>query len=157
MSDDKGRIYFIGHRDLGVLVVHDGSKGLKVNKISKEVIDAYARKTGVLPEKVFSELAKVLSYMATVVDARKPVDLNNPTEIAAAKAIGEATAHYVLGGVEISSADFCFVTEIPEADFGMGRFSTETGPIKDLLTAFASPAHNNYGPLASSEFDSGSA
>jgi len=150
---NKGRIYFIGHRDLGVLMVHEGSQGLKVNIISKDKIDDYAQKQGILPDSVFATLADVLSYVSTVVDVRRPVDLLKPGEVESAKAVGHAVASNVLGRVQVSNVDFCFATEIPESDFGLGRFSNGTDPIANIMTAFESTASNNYGPITSDEFD----
>lgn len=150
---DTGRIYFIGHRDLGVLMVHEGSKGLKVNIISKEKIDDYAQKNGVLPDSVFGKLADVLSYVSTVVDIRRPVDFLKPDEVKSAKAIGHAVASNVLGRVQVSNVDFCFATEIAEAEFGMGRYSTGTDTIANVMAAFESTASNNLGPIKSDEFD----
>ncbi|MES0071817.1 hypothetical protein [Mesorhizobium sp. M0058] len=152
-AEKKGRVYFIGHRDLGVLMVHEGNQGLKVNIISKDVIDAYALKESILPDSVFGILANVLSYVSTVIDARRPVDLTNPNEVKSAKAIGQAVASNVLGRVQVSNVDFCFATEIPEGDFGMGRFSVGTDPIGNILAAFESTASNNLGAITSDEFD----
>jgi hypothetical protein len=157
MTVDKGRTYFIGHRDFGVLMVRDDSKRLKVNKISKDVIDAYAKTKGVLPDEVFADLAEVLSYVATVVDGRRKVNLGEQGEIDSAKAIGAAAGSNVLGRVQVSNADFCFVTEAPEGDFGMGRYSTQTDLIQNVMTAFESLASNPLPALVSNDFDPGSA
>jgi hypothetical protein len=149
----KGRIYFIGHRDLGVLMVQEGGPGLKVNRIPKEAIDAYAQNRGVLPDRIFAELARILSYVSTLVDARRPVDVTKEGEKESAKAIGDAVASNVLGGVQVSSADFCFVTEVEQKDFGIGRFNVETSPIQNIMNAFDSPAFKNFGDLEPSDFD----
>lgn len=153
MAEDKGRVYFIGHRDLGVLMVQEGSAGLKVNRIPKEVIDAYAQKLGILPDSVFADLARILSYVSTLADARRPVDLTKEGEKESARRIAKAVASNVLGGVQVSSADFCFVTEVLKKDFGIGRLSVETGPIQNIMNAFDSPAFKNLGELVPSDFD----
>jgi hypothetical protein len=152
-ASSKGRIYFIGHRDLGVLMVHEGKSGLKVNRIPKEAIDTYAAAKKVLPDSVFAEIASVLSYVSTVADAKRPVDPAIRGEVESAKAIGEAVASNVLGGVQVSSADFCFVTEILEEQFGVGRYSIETSPIANIMQAFESPALGNLGEIKPSTFD----
>jgi hypothetical protein len=144
----NGKIHFIGHRELGVLLVYqfqkNGKDKLKIANITQKQIADLATAKNLQPDAVFAEIAYQLALSAKTLDVRNGIS-NNTTDADKLKyvtAAANSVAVDILAGQTVSDADFTFAVEVDhdsEGGFQMGRFSTDLGPVKFILETFSNP------------------
>lgn len=111
MSEGSGTFYAIGSRKSGILFVT--TDPLRISIVSRDEIQRYADAHGKSFDAAFGEYAAAASRIIIQNDL---ADL--PADVAE---VPEAVGHQIAGGMTMSDADFCFISEIDLSGFSQRR------------------------------------
>jgi hypothetical protein len=151
----KGKLHFIGHRELGVLLVYqfwnstERKTKLKIANISREEIIKEAESRGMTSGELFAKLGEYLANVAMSLDYKNGITDKDtdPEKLALIAEEAETVLAAIKAGQTVSDADFNFVVDVDndsDGGFQMTRMSTDEGPVTQILASFGSMSNPKF-------------
>jgi hypothetical protein len=159
---ERGKLHFIGHRELGILMIYqfrnkkNGQTKLKIANISREEIVSAANGTSFKPAQLFAEIGRYLADVSMTLDYKNGITdkVKDKDKLGLISEKSDTVLGALLTGQTVSDADFSFVVDVDnnnEGGFSMTRMSSDGGRIAAVLAAFSSLANPNYTTALSAE------